>query len=83
MPKAMSIKIFSQIFTYDDLDEDQADCWMMSDVVFLKDFGPWIEGDLVPCLTINFLDGTIIENDAEDGSELNKINIRIVPNERQ
>lgn len=71
LPKVIK-PVFNEIFDLDlengatVLDEDQVDCFQVSNVQVLKDFGPFREGETLNCLAINFLKGTITTYDVEN-----------------
>lgn len=68
--------MFSEIFDFEnsELDENQLDNHQHSGVKVLKDFGPFIKGERLCTLDINYLKGTLTEYIVDS---LNKVSLKI------
>jgi hypothetical protein len=81
MARIQDLAMFEDIFTYDEeeLHENQVDCWMVGNAIFLRDFGCFSENDEVACLTVDFAGGKLTETDAETGDVLRQMSIKVMP----
>lgn len=54
----------------ENLDESELDCLQVSPAVFKQDFGPWKKDQVVHCLAINLVKGTMQVYDANNNIEV-------------
>lgn len=70
--------LLDDIFSHEEYDESDSFCFIFYSAKMLVDFGPFKAGETVDNLVVNFIDGTMTE-DNDEGKIVRQTNFKVVP----